>query len=110
MVTWQLVHPEEVVLLGAVSFSCHKNLISSILSGIQGDCKVVVEILTDGNQVTLREVENSDFIYSSGPRRAHTSYLGIVLWIHRIFKRQCRASGYKECARIDWGASGELET
>jgi hypothetical protein len=61
------------------------------------------------NQVTLREVENSDFILHWQSQMSFP-FLGPEQRIHRIFKRQCRASGYKECAGINWGASGELET
>jgi hypothetical protein len=38
-----VVHPEEGLLLGLVSVPCHKDVIRSVLSGIQADCKVIVE-------------------------------------------------------------------
>jgi hypothetical protein len=49
------------------------------------------------NQATLGGVENSDFNFMLvGP----DMYLCLSTEqrSHRIFKRQCRASGYKECA------------
>jgi hypothetical protein len=49
------------------------------------------------NQATLRGVENSGFNFTlAGP----DVYLCLSpeQTIHRIFKRQCRASGYKKCA------------
>jgi hypothetical protein len=49
------------------------------------------------SQATLRGMENSDFNFTlAGP----DVYLCLSpeQRIHRIFKRQCRASGYKECA------------
>jgi hypothetical protein len=49
------------------------------------------------NQATLGGAENSDFNFTlAGP----DVYLCLSpeQRIHRIFKRQCRVSGYKECA------------
>jgi hypothetical protein len=61
------------------------------------------------NQVTLGGVENSDFNFTlAGP--AMYLCLSTEQRIHRIFKRQCRASGYKECALHKVGASSGLET
>jgi hypothetical protein len=37
---WKVVYPVEVLLLGVVSAPCYKNDVSSVLPGIQGDCKV----------------------------------------------------------------------
>jgi hypothetical protein len=42
-------------------------------------------------------------------KSVHTPYLGIEQRIHRIFKKQCRASGYKNVLRLI-GASHEVET
>jgi hypothetical protein len=33
-IAWQLVHPEEAVLLGVISIPCHEDVISSVLPGI----------------------------------------------------------------------------
>jgi hypothetical protein len=49
------------------------------------------------NQATLGGVENSDFnFYLAGPDVYQC--LSPEQRIHRIFKRQSRVSGYKECA------------
>jgi hypothetical protein len=42
-VTWQVVHPEETLLLGIASISCHKDVISSAIPRIHSDCKVTAE-------------------------------------------------------------------
>jgi hypothetical protein len=48
-------------------------------------------------QVTLRGVENSDFIFTPAGSDVYLC-LSTEQRIHRIFKRQFRASVYKECA------------
>jgi hypothetical protein len=40
---WQVVHPEEALLLGLVTVPCHEDVISSVLPGVQGDCNVPAE-------------------------------------------------------------------
>jgi hypothetical protein len=45
---WQVVHPEEALLLEVVSISCHKDIISkdvicSVLPGVQDNCKVTAK-------------------------------------------------------------------
>jgi hypothetical protein len=49
------------------------------------------------NQATLRGVENSDFNFTLAGPDVYPC-LSPEQRIHRIFKRQCRVSGYKECA------------
>jgi hypothetical protein len=49
------------------------------------------------NQVTLGGVENSDFNFTLAGPDVYLC-LSTEQKIHKIFKRQCRASGYKECA------------
>jgi hypothetical protein len=49
------------------------------------------------NQATLRGVENSDFIFMPVGSDVYLC-LSTEQRIYRIFKRQCKASGYKECA------------
>jgi hypothetical protein len=51
------------------------------------------------NQVTLRGVENSDFIFTPAGSDVCLS-LNPEQRIHKIFKRQCRASGYKNVPRL----------
>jgi hypothetical protein len=46
------------------------------------------------NQATLGGVENSDFIFMPAGSGVYLC-LSTEQRIHRIFKRQCRASGYK---------------
>jgi hypothetical protein len=49
------------------------------------------------NQATLGGVENSDFNFTTAGPDVYLC-LSPEQRIHRIFKRQYRASGYKECA------------
>jgi hypothetical protein len=41
--TWQVVYPEDVPVLGVVSLPCHEDTNSSVLPGIQDDCKATAE-------------------------------------------------------------------
>jgi hypothetical protein len=43
IVTWQVIYPEEALLLEVVSIPCHRDVISSVLPGTQDDCKVTAE-------------------------------------------------------------------
>jgi hypothetical protein len=54
IVTWQLDLPEEVLLLEVVSVSCHEDVISSVFSEIQGDCKVTAEIGLEQRQKDIK--------------------------------------------------------
>jgi hypothetical protein len=49
------------------------------------------------NQATLGGVENSDFNFMPAGPDVYLC-LSPEQKIHRIFKRQCRTSDYKECA------------
>jgi hypothetical protein len=40
---WQEVQREEALLLGIFSVPCHTDFISSVLAGIQDNCKVTAE-------------------------------------------------------------------
>jgi hypothetical protein len=63
------------------------------------------------NQGTLREVENSHFYFTPPvPDELTLRILGPKQRIHRMFKGQCRASGYKKCVKINRWASAGLET
>jgi hypothetical protein len=46
IVVWQMVHPEKALLLRVVSIPCHEDVISSVLPGIQDDCKVTAKKMT----------------------------------------------------------------
>jgi hypothetical protein len=43
IVVWQVVHPEETLLFGVVSFTCHEDVISSIFPVIQNDRKMTTD-------------------------------------------------------------------
>jgi hypothetical protein len=51
------------------------------------------------NQVTLRGVENSDFIFMPAGSDVYLC-LSTEQRIHKIFKRQCRASDCKNVLRL----------
>jgi hypothetical protein len=46
-VSWHMVYPEEALLLGVVSVHCHEDITSSVLSRVQGDCKVTTKRMAE---------------------------------------------------------------
>jgi hypothetical protein len=45
-----VIHPEEGLLLGVVSVPCPEDVISSVLPGLEGDCKE--------NDLAQRQIQN----------------------------------------------------
>jgi hypothetical protein len=50
-VPWHVVHLEEALPLGIVSVPCHKDIINSVLPGIQKHCKVTAKRMAYSRQI-----------------------------------------------------------